>query len=461
MSSQEIENIPLVYVTSLGCSKNWVDTEIVMAGLLQENFGFSPDLDDADVWLINTCGFISSAREETTSHIRRAVQWKQKSKKRRRMIVIAGCICAWEQAATIFDAYPDVDLWLRPEQVPEAAARIAALRDEKVQQAVMEPTPYLYDHTTPRLLMTPEHYAYVKIADGCDNYCSYCAIPKIRGRSRSRTVASVVTEIQNLVNMGVQEIILIGQDITRFGDDRPDANENLVSLIRAIDEISGSFWLRLLYLHPARYPDELTELFQHSKHLIPYLEMPIQHIDAAIMNSMNRKVTPERIMEIWTTLREKVPHIALRTTFIIGYPGETEAAFEALLDLLKTIRFDRVGAFIFQPEPGTPAADLPDTVPPEVAQSRYERLMTLQSEISLERNKALVGETLDVLIDYADGHWLVGRTYRDAPDIDNKVIVRGTRGLVEPGTHVQALITAGDTYELLAKYVPPKSKGKQ
>lgn len=458
MTARVTHEIPLVHVTSLGCSKNWVDTEIILAGLLQKEFGISPESNDANLWLINTCGFITSAREETEAAIRRAITWK-KRRPARRKIVVTGCICAWENAEDVIARYPAVDLWLKPDDVPNAHEHIAALWYGATDPVPHQKTPFLYDHTTPRVQLTPEHYAYVKIADGCDNKCSYCAIPKIRGRSRSRTIASVAEEVTNLVNLGVKEIILIGQDITRFGQDR-DGGETLVGLLRALETLQGTFWIRLLYLHPARYSDELTELYASAKHLIPYLEMPIQHIDAEILKSMNRAVNPGRIREIFLTLRQKVPQIALRTTFIIGYPGETEAQFEKILDLLREIRFDRVGAFVYQPEPGTPAATMPDQVPKAVAEERYQRLMTLQSEISEAQNLELVGETLEILVDEADGEWVVGRTYRDAPDIDNKVIVRNAKKIREPGCFINGFVTAASPYELLARYVPPATPPK-
>lgn len=442
--------IPMIHVTSLGCSKNWVDTEIIVAGLLQSGFGLAPDAEDADLWLINTCGFIRSARDEAESVIRTAVKWKKKEPTHRK-IIVSGCLPAWQDFEIIRECYPGVDLWTRPEEVPEVANRVAMLWNGDKLPA-RKKTPYLYDHHTPRVQLTPEHYAYVKIADGCDNCCSYCAIPSIRGKNRSRTIESVVAEVRNLVALGVREIILIGQDITRFGEDRP-GDETLAQLIRAIDEIEGDFWLRLLYLHPARYTDELTELYKTSKHLIPYLEMPIQHINADVLASMNRAIDPERIKTIFRTLRADIPQLALRTTFILGYPGETNEAFEEVMDLLREVRFDRVGAFVFQPEPGTPAASLPNTVDPKVAKLRYRRLMTLQNQISYERNSELIGKEVEIIVDEVDGKWLTGRTYRDAPEIDNKVIIEHTPRNIEPGERVIVRITDAEPYELLAKYI--------
>ncbi len=459
MNSSAPSYMPLVFMTSLGCSKNWVDSEIAIAAMLQAGFGYAADEKSADVWYINTCGFIASAREEGDEYMRKAVRWKKRAPQRRK-IVIAGCIVSSKYFEEFKGKFPEVDLWIQPDEVQQVHLKMQAM----FANSALESAPtkvgtqkYLYDHCTPRVQLTPEHFAYIKIADGCDNNCSYCAIPSIRGKSRSRTIESVIAEIQNLVQLGVKEIILIGQDITRFGMDR-EGGETLMQLLENIEKIEGDFWVRLLYLHPARYPNELTQLYKNAKHLVPYLEMPIQHISDNMLTSMNRKVTGARIKEIFTTLRQEAPQVALRTTFIVGYPGETDQDFAEVMDLIRTVEFDRVGAFIFQPEPHTPAAKLENPVDIQVAQQRYDALMSLQNEISLKRNQALIGQTVDVLIDDFDGEKMIGRTYRDAPEIDNIVFIRKAIKKLNVGDRVQAVVTDANAYELEATLLTRKGK---
>lgn len=454
-------NLPLVSITSLGCSKNWVDTEIAAAALLQAGFGYAPDERDADIRYINTCGFIASARKEASDFIAKAVRWKKREPELRR-IVVAGCIVASRFFDAFKEKFPEVDLWIAPDDAPRTHEKFAQLLQNKIKLPKKHEQSFIYDHETPRIQLTPEHFAYIKISDGCDNHCSYCAIPSIRGKNRSRTIASVCSEIRDLAQLGVKEFILIGQDITRFGMDR-EGGETLMQLLYEIEKIPGDFWVRMLYLHPARYPEELTQLFKSAQHLIPYLEMPIQHISEHLLESMNRKVSGARIRDIFATLRKKVPHIALRTTFIVGYPGETDADFQEILDLMKSVRFDRVGAFIFQPEPDTPAATMKNTVSASVAKARYNELMALQNEISLTHNKALVGSEIEVLIDAlvstSEGDYYIGRTYRDAPEIDNTIYIKDPKSALEIGERVKVKITRAEVYDLYAKLLPASKKG--
>lgn len=447
----------LVFVTSLGCSKNWVDTEIMMAHLLEHQFGFTDSEKSADVWLINTCGFIASARTETESFINKAIKWKKKNIQRK--IVIAGCINAYDTEKVYPKRFPEVDLWLQIDEITRLGERLEVLLADGKQSDQTCGSNYLYDHHTARLQLTPEHYAYLKITDGCDNHCSYCAIPHIRGKSRSRTIESVVIEAQNLIANGVKELILIGQDITRFGYDLTGKGE-LVPLLKQLDQLEGDFVIRLLYLHPARYPDELTDLYATSQHLLPYLEMPVQHIAQSILDSMNRQVSKERIIEILKNLKKRVPHIALRTTFILGYPTETPEAFEELLDFVKTIEFDRVGAFVFQVEPNTPAAKLSPVIEPQIAQKRYDQLMALQNSIALKKNQSLLGQTVRVLIDEV-GEEIVGRTYRDAPEIDNVIYINPKRRHLRQGEWVDVKIVDVAAYEMLGEILPQKSDRKK
>lgn len=434
-----------VYIVSLGCPKNFVDTEVMAASLIVHGFGISNEARDADVYMINTCAFIPSAREEAEECIREALKWKG-GRGGRRKVVIAGCLNQWDRQGDYRRLFPEVDLWVGLNSVPVLAERIAGLyKKGGVVADDFEVADYLYDDSTPRLQLTPRHYAYIKISEGCDNCCSYCSIPLIRGRHRSRASASVLREAENLLRGGVGELILIGQDITAYGADSGDMN--LAELLRQLDRLEGNFRLRLLYTHPAHFTDELVEVMASSKHLLPYADMPLQHISDRILASMGRKVSRSRIEELIAKLRREIPGIALRTTFIVGYPGETEEDFDILYDFVKRMRFERLGVFTYFEEPGTPAAAMPDKVPEEVAEERMERLMLLQSQISLELNQAMIGREIEVAVDGRERGKCFGRSYMDAPEIDNQVVfAAGRRTAV--GDVVKVKISSCSEYEL-------------
>jgi len=438
-----------VYIVSLGCPKNFVDTEVMAAALLQNNVGITPYLEDADIMLVNTCAFIPEARSEAVENVENAIAWKNEAPKSR-SIIISGCLNQWDIDQKYSAAYPEVDLWLGIDQVEKIPGYIFDLLDGQVKENVVvnKKSEYLYDDTTPRLQLTLPHYAYVKIADGCDHNCSYCSIPRIRGKLRSRTMESVVKESRNLIESGVKELILIAQDTTFFGDDNDDPNVSLAGLVKEIDKISGDFWIRIMYTHPASFPQELIDVFKNSKHLVPYLDIPLQHISDRILDSMGRKITTARVKELLTDIRKEIPEMCFRTTFIIGYPGETDEEYQEVYNLCDEFEFDRMGAFVYSPEPYTRAATMENQISKDVAQARCDELMALQQEISLERNEALVGKTFDVIIDMVteDGTG-IGRSYMDAPEIDNAIIVRND-GSLEAGDRVRVKITDCSEYDL-------------
>jgi ribosomal protein S12 methylthiotransferase len=374
-----------------------------------------------------------------------------------RKIIVGGCLTNWDKKERYFaKKYPLVDAWITTDDARNLAKHIKNLYDKHKElpgittavNAKFAPE-YLYTDKTPRLQLTPPHFAYIKIADGCNNRCSYCTIPGIRGKLRSRKLDSVIREAENLIGNGVKELILTAQDITAFNHNSEDAN--LAALLRKLDSLKGDFMIRLLYAHPAHLSNELISIFAASKHILHYLDMPLQHISDRILLKMNRKVTSCEIREKLASLKNAVPDMAVRTTFMVGFPGETGKDFRELHDFVEEQRFARLGVFTYYPEPGTPAADMAGRVSAETAEKRRNSLMELQSAISLENNQRLIGKTLDVIIDRIDrAGTAFGRTYMDAPEIDNEVIIKKISSAV-PGNTVRALITSASAYSLEAR----------
>ncbi len=439
-----------VYSVSLGCPKNFVDTEILAGHLLSGNIGLTESPDKADVYMINTCAFIPPARAEAESFIRKALTWKKANPKSRK-IAICGCLVQWDKKNEYAGKYPEVDLWLGIDKIANIAKHVRQLFEKETVKPVKELTTvpeYLYDENTARLQLTPKHYAYVKIAEGCNNRCTYCSIPGIRGALRSRNSESVIKEVQNLVGAGCREIILIGQDTTAFGKDLKSEKENLPALLEKIDDIKGKFWIRVLYTHPAHFTDELISVFKNAKHIIPYIDMPLQHISDRILASMGRKVSSEQIKDLLSKLRAEIPGIAIRTTFLVGYPGETENDFTELSNFIRAQKFDRLGAFTYYAEPGTPAAAFGKQVPAETAEQRKDFIMRLQAEISLEHNIALAGKPLDVLVDSIGKGEAYGRTYMDSPDIDNLVKIKTGKTKVAVGDLVKVMVKTVGAYDI-------------
>jgi len=440
-----------VYIVSLGCAKNLVDTEVAAGSLAIDGIGFAEDPENADVYFINTCAFIPPARKEAESFINEAVKWKKNNSTRR--IIVGGCLTNWDKEKVFVKKYPQIDAWITTDDVENLAEHIKSLYSKNkndlnpLTDATFAPA-YLYNEKTPRLQLTPPHFAYLKIADGCNNNCSYCAIPGIRGKLRSRTVMSVIKESQNLIKNGVKELIITAQDITAFNKD--SKRENLSALLRELDALDGEFMIRLLYAHPAHLTDEIIDIFKKSKHILHYLDMPLQHISDKILQSMNRKVTSCEIRNKLAALKKSVPDMAIRTTFLVGYPGETDKDFSELYTFVKEQRFARLGVFTYFPEPGTPAAQMLDKVPAKVAEKRESDLMQLQSQISLENNQKLIGEKMDVIIDSYnhDSKTAIGRTYMDAPEIDNEVILRNVSD-IQPGDIIKVKIASVNAYELM------------
>ncbi len=438
------------FMVSLGCAKNLVDTE-VMAGALA-TAGYVPAFDERDamVYLINTCAFLPSAREESEAVIREAVRWKRKKAGRR--IVVAGCINEKFREGGLRDKFPEVDVFLRVDAIPELPAILDGAENPGCGG---EPT-YLADHRSPRLLLTMPHVGYLKISDGCDNRCSYCSIPGIRGSLRTRPSESVLTEAKQLIEGGVRELVVIAQDITVYGADRPGSGDSIGSLVRRLDALEGDFRIRLLYTHPAHYTGDFIDAMAECGKVIPYLDIPLQHISDRILKAMGRRTDRASIETLLAEMRKRIPDLVVRTTFITGFPGETEAEFAELAAFLGEQRFERCGVFAFSPEPGTPAAALPDQVPHRIAEERAAALMKIQKKIMRERNEEWIGRTDRVLIDSVEGMRAWGRGTLDAPDIDNRVCISGG-GRLQVGQYYDIVYKSATSFELRGEV----AKGKR
>lgn len=348
-----------VSMISLGCAKNLVDAEVMLGYLPRDRFEITTDESLADIIIVNTCGFISDAKEESVDTLLEAIDLKKSGNCR--LLIVAGCL-SQRYAQSMADELPEVDILIGTGDVPRILELIEAHdRGEAVRQSVGLPQ-YLYDHTTPRVISSPAYSTYVKIAEGCNNLCSYCIIPQLRGPLRSRSVASVVSEVETLVRTGAQEINLIAQDITAFGADRHDG-ASLPALLRELVKIPDLRWLRLLYAYPDGITDELIDLVATEEKICKYLDVPLQHIDDRVLARMNRRIGEEGIRELVARLRRRIPDVTLRTSFIVGFPGETDAEFAKLLAFVEEGHFDRVGVFRYSQEEDTPAGALPEQVP--------------------------------------------------------------------------------------------------
>lgn len=435
-------------LVSLGCPKNLVDSETMLGLLTGAGFTITNREQEADVLIVNTCSFINDAKEESIKTILELARYKQVGSCR--AIVVAGCL-AQRYPRELTVEMPEIDCLLGTGAVPEIVRAVrAVLAGEKLR--LTGAPGCLQDYSMPRLRSTPPYTAFLKIAEGCDNRCSYCVIPSIRGPYRSRPVDDIVNEAQNLAAGKVKEIILVAQDTTRYGFDYY-GKPVLAALLKRLAAIDGPVWLRLLYTYPSLISDELIETIAAEKKVCRYLDLPLQHASQAVLSKMNRRGSKEETIRLVEKFRSSIPGITLRTSFIAGFPGETETDFTELMDFMKDISFDRVGIFAYSQEENTPAADMPDQIPEDIKVERRERLMALQQVISLERNKKKVGSVLPVLIEGSHAHDVyVGRSEGDAPGIDGKVFVRSEQGLA-PGDFVQVRISRAAEYDLTGELV--------
>ncbi len=437
-----------ISLVSLGCPKNLVDAEVMLGHLPPERFEIIVDESQADIIVVNTCSFINDAKEESVDTILEVADYKEQG--RCRMLIVSGCL-PQRYKEQLQDQLPEVDLFVGVSE----GARIVELIDRHFGSdlpalEIGEPD-YLYDHTTPRVNSSPLYTSYVKIAEGCSNRCSYCIIPFLRGDLRSRSIASVVEEVRGLADQGVTEINLIAQDITAYGRDRHDG-ATLEALLRELVKVEGIVWIRLLYAYPEGVSDELIELMANEEKICKYLDLPLQHIDDDLLRQMNRRLGEADTRALLKRMRERIPDLTLRTSFIVGFPGETREQFDKLLKFVEEGHFERVGVFRYSREEGTPAAKFPNQVPAQTKKSRLNRLMKAQARVSFAKNRQLVGKVERVVIEgYSDETDLLlkGRSARQAPDIDGHYLI--TSGFANVGDYVQLKITDSSEYDLIGE----------
>ena len=437
---------------SLGCVKNLVDTE-VMLGLLQDGgVELIDDPAEADILVVNTCGFIDAAKEESLQTILQMAEFKKTG--RCRGLIVAGCLGQRYQQE-LLDEMPEVDVILGTAawgRIQEAVA--AALEGRRA--LFIDSLTTLYDEKTPRISTMPSYSAYVKVAEGCSNCCTYCVIPSVRGAFRSRPIESVVEEVRHLAHKGVREINLVAQDTTSYGKDLY-GQPNLVALLKELAVIDGVEWIRLLYCYPRYFTDELIAYMASEPKICRYVDLPLQHIHDGVLQAMNRRDRQADIDLLLQKIRQAMPDVVLRTSFIVGFPGETEEQFAFLEQWLETARFDHVGVFTYSQEEGTAAGAMAEQVPDEVKQERYHRLMALQSKISEEINRSLEGRELQVIVtglDETRPEVILARSYREAPDVDGQIYVEtsGQDGL-KVGDSLKVRIAQGFSYDLVAEIV--------
>jgi ribosomal protein S12 methylthiotransferase len=422
---------PRICVVTLGCSKNLVDSEVLLGQLKVGKAHIVDDVEDADIAVINTCGFIEAAKQESIDAILEAVN--RKSQGVLKKVVVMGCLSerfAKDLAAEI----PNVDAYFGSHHLAQVVRELGVdYREELLGE---------------RQLTTPSHYAYLKISEGCDNPCSFCAIPLMRGLHVSKPISQIVTEAQHLAVRGVKELILIGQDTTYYGLDLSKERQ-LEMLLRELAGIEGIEWIRLMYAYPAKFPREILRAFRDHPNICRYLDLPIQHVADDVLKSMRRGITNRALRDLLADIKAEVPGIGLRTTLIVGYPNESEADFEQLCEFVEEARFHRLGVFTYSQEEGTTAFDLGDRIPNEIKEERRARIMELQQRISEDHNESIVGLDVKVLIDRVEGEFSVGRTEWDAPEIDQEVYVRSSASL-PIGTFVNARVTHCTEYDLYA-----------
>ena len=419
---------------SLGCAKNLVDSEILLGGLNKTNVTLTDNPEEADTIVVNTCGFLDIAREESVDTILQAAELKKTGNLKE--LVVMGCLS---------ERYPEE----LKKEIPEIDS-IFGSNDHRQIVSFLTGKEYAKDDPLFfRSLMTPNHYAYLKIAEGCDNGCSFCSIPIMRGMQKSRTIPAIMDEAERLVSNGTRELLVIAQDSTSYGWDL-ETKVYLSDLLRELNTINDLKWIRVHYAHPAHLSQRIIDAMAESDKVCDYLDMPIQHAADSILKSMNRGLGQDGIRNRIQRLRDAIPEIAIRTTLIVGYPGETENDFNSLQDFVEEMKFDRLGVFTYSEEEGTGAAHLDDNIPRQVKDDRKNILLEIQNEISLDQNESLVGKTLKVLVDQEGENVSVARTEYDSPEIDNIVHIQGK---VEKGNFVRVKIESANEYELIGTIV--------
>lgn len=466
-SSSQNKKICLV---SLGCPKNLVDAEMMLGFLKKDGFSFSTNPAESEVIVVNTCGFVEDSKKESIDQLLQMAEYKEKGNCK--VLVATGCL-SQRYSETLSHDLPEVDAFvglgefdrlssILNEQFSHSEKRVyvnenfdpsTSLRAGKNLSEFTTHRQILPDPDLPRILATPKHYTYVKVSEGCSHRCSFCIIPHIRGDLKSRPISSIVREIQSLSEQGVKEFNLIAQDLNEYGKDLRDGS-SLTKLLSEMDRVKGNFWIRPLYMYPLEFTDSLISMMRDSEHLVKYVDMPLQHINDRVMKSMKRGSPSRYVRQVLDKLKNAMPEIAIRTTFIVGYPGETDSEFQELYDFVAEYQFNHVGVFQYSQEEGTSAAKLPDQLADDVKRERFDRLMSLQQKISLKKNQALVGKIFTVLCEKPaaemPGHFQ-GRLAIQAPEIDGLTYIKVSNQIPSSGDFVQAKITQAQEYDLIAE----------
>ena len=428
MTSKEKINI-----ITLGCSKNTVDSERLMSQIKLNNFSLSESSEGADSVIINTCGFIDAAKEESVNTILEAIQLKKQGKIKK--VFVAGCLSE-RYMSDLKKEIPEVDKFFGTEAYEEIVTELGGdLKNNLLGE---------------RELTTPKHFAYLKISEGCDNPCSFCAIPLMRGTHKTKSIDELLYEASALAKKGVKEIIIIGQDTTDYGKDIY-GKRSIAELLNKLSEIEGIEWIRLLYAYPSHFPKDLMETIRDNPKVCKYIDIPLQHITDDVLKSMRRGITKRRTKELLKELKDTIPGITIRTTFIIGYPAETDNDFDELCEFVKDIEFDRFGVFKFSVEENTSSYILGDPVSDEIKEERVSTIMEIQKEISLKKNEELIGKTMKVIIDSEDSEFYIARSERDAPEVDGEVLINKSEKKLNIGTFYNVEIYDCNEYDLFAK----------
>jgi ribosomal protein S12 methylthiotransferase len=442
---------------SLGCAKNLVDAEIMLGDIVSRGMQVTQDAEQADVLIINTCAFIDSAKEESIEAILNAHERRALRRRPGQKLIVSGCM-SQRFSTELADEMPEVDAFMGLDQIAHAGEIVRRVVDRGASDIdplnFVTPRPrYIPDYATPRFRLTPSHFAYLKIAEGCNHPCSFCVIPQMRGRHRSRAMQSIEWEARRLVAEGVKEINLISQDTTYYGMDLWDQRAGpkqpvdssrgptLVGLLERIEAIPGDFWVRLLYTHPAHWSAELIRAVAASSKIAKYIDLPLQHVDEEMLGLMRRETTRKHIEDLIQAIREGIPGVTLRTTFIVGFPGEKEEHFEALLDFIERVRFERLGVFTYSREEGSRAAGMQNHVPAATKAKRYRRAMELQQRIASEHATAMIGKEIKALVEQP----LVARGEGDAPEVDTRILLSRPAPV---GSFAKVLVTGTQVYDL-------------
>lgn len=436
-----------IYVVTLGCSKNEIDSELMISILRNNNYLVANSLDEADIIIVNTCGFIEKAKEESIETIWEMTRYKNEGKCK--YLILAGCL-AERYSQELMDEIPDIDAIIGTGNIKEVSSVIKdlELKAQRIKKTGNINEDYLEEVKRINFNITE----YVRISEGCDNFCTYCIIPKLRGKHRSRKMEDIIKEVKYLAANGVKEIILIGQNTSDYGIDLY-GEYSLYKLLDELNTIEGISWIRILYLYPDNFNDNLIKSIKNNEKVVKYVDIPLQHINNNVLKQMNRKTNKEDIISLINKLRKEIPEIIIRTTFIVGFPGETEDDFNELLSFIEDIRFERLGVFTYSQEEDTPAYNLPNQVPEEIKEYRRNKIMEVQQDVSENIMMSKVGKTFNVLIEeFCDNNTYIGRTYMDSPEIDGVVYVNSSNE-INLGNFVEVKITDYLEYDLIGEVI--------